>query len=151
MCVDCNETKEITQFNKKGKTSSGKPDYQSYCKDCYKLRRRKYYENNHDAAIARSVRTSNRLAYELQLLKSKLKCDQCGESDPRCLEFHHRDPSEKIEGVRHLWHKSSKKTAMDEMEKCDILCANCHRKHHHKLFITDQDVADLYPMIGEDI
>jgi len=47
------------------------------------------------------------------------------------LDFHHRDPSTKVmdiaEAQRHGW---SIGRIQVEIEKCDIICANCHRKLH---------------------
>jgi alkylhydroperoxidase family enzyme len=58
-------------------------------------------------------------------------CSRCPEKDPDCLDFHHRDPATKtnslaklINGVRRL------SVLMEEIAKCDVLCANCHRKLH---------------------
>lgn len=61
-------------------------------------------------------------------LKQGLFCIKCGENDWRCLDFHHRDPKTKkftISGQNH-----SKQALMEEIAKCDVLCANCHRKEH---------------------
>jgi hypothetical protein len=56
-------------------------------------------------------------------------CRQCGEADPACLDFHHRDPSHKIFSVAFLVAQGySLERIMAEIEKCDLLCANCHRK-----------------------
>jgi len=56
-------------------------------------------------------------------------CQQCGEADPACLDFHHRDPSHKIFSVAFLASQGySIDRIMAEIEKCDLLCANCHRK-----------------------
>lgn len=54
----------------------------------------------------------------------------CGEADIRCLEFHHTSTN-KVEtvanAVRNGW---SLKRIMSEIQKCVLLCANCHRKLH---------------------
>jgi hypothetical protein len=47
------------------------------------------------------------------------------------IEFHHRDPEEKefglgYKGMSHGWEKCVK-----EAEKCDMVCANCHRELHY--------------------
>lgn len=55
-------------------------------------------------------------------------CIRCGESHPACLQFHHRDPSTKLFAITR-WSKSALKLRA-EIAKCDILCANCHFKHH---------------------
>mgnify|MGYP001587426185 CR=1 FL=1 len=62
--------------------------------------------------------------------KATLKC-ACGESHPACLEFHHRDPSTKLFQVSAFnSHKQNMDVLKVEIAKCDVLCANCHRKLH---------------------
>jgi hypothetical protein len=59
-------------------------------------------------------------------------CHRCGEGDPACLEFHHRDPDEKVRTVSELiTYGNSLETVCEEIEKCDVLCANCHRREHY--------------------
>lgn len=50
----------------------------------------------------------------------------CGESDPVVLEFDHRDPSLKLGRVMEVTNMRLE----DEVDKCDVRCANCHRKRH---------------------
>jgi hypothetical protein len=70
--------------------------------------------------------------------KSTLFCQKCGENHPACLDFHHRVPNEKEEQVAILVGKRrSIQRIMKEIEKCDVLCANCHRKLHYDLNSTD--------------
>lgn len=64
--------------------------------------------------------------------KKTIVCSKCGESDYRCLQFHHRDPSKKTRDVSTLArHGYSQKRIMDEIAKCDVLCVNCHRLSHN--------------------
>lgn len=59
------------------------------------------------------------------------KCNDCGVSYPACVyDFHHVDPTTKHKelaklfvGRREIWLK--------ELEKCVMLCSNCHRLRHH--------------------
>lgn len=54
----------------------------------------------------------------------------CGEAHPPCLDFHHRDPDTKIECVATLVANGrSRAIVMAEIAKCDLMCANCHRKY----------------------
>jgi hypothetical protein len=59
-------------------------------------------------------------------------CIKCGESDPVCLDFHHRNPKEKELTLSLAIARASLERIQKEVEKCDILCANCHRKLHAK-------------------
>jgi hypothetical protein len=58
-------------------------------------------------------------------------CIKCGESRRPCLVFHHRDPTIKGGEIPKMckagtnWNK-----ILIEIEKCDILCHNCHAVHH---------------------
>ena len=54
-------------------------------------------------------------------------CVDCGETDPIVLEFDHRDPAEKLFALS----KAARRTLAairDEIAKCDVRCANCHRR-----------------------
>jgi hypothetical protein len=57
------------------------------------------------------------------------RCVRCGIEDPDVLEFHHKDPSQKL---AHLGAASTRSWGVErvraEVAKCDVLCANCHRK-----------------------
>lgn len=57
------------------------------------------------------------------------KCCKCGENDPRCLSFHHlRDKSFGIGYMLRSGH--SLKRLQEEIDKCIVVCENCHRIIH---------------------
>lgn len=61
-----------------------------------------------------------------------MKCSQCPENRVPCLDFHHKDPATKYKAVSELMrghHPLS--VLLSEVDKCIILCANCHRMHHY--------------------
>ena len=70
-------------------------------------------------------------------------CKRCGYADPRALQFHHRDPTTKKNEVGAIANNGGPLHALlIEIEKCDVLCANCHAVHHQKergWFIEDID------------
>lgn len=92
------------------------------------------------AANPEKVKESNRRIREKNKIwwndfKSTLKCKNCGENHAACLEFHHRVPGEKELKISH-YSKSgwfSRQKLLREIEKCDVLCANCHRKEHYPI------------------
>lgn len=58
-------------------------------------------------------------------------CIRCGFSDPRALQFHHRDRRSKVDAVGTMVNKQAAMgDILAEIEKCDVLCANCHSIHH---------------------
>lgn len=59
------------------------------------------------------------------------KCKKCGyKKYPEVLEFHHKDPSSKDFNISQKGHCRSWKKVKDEIEKCELFCANCHREIH---------------------
>jgi transcription elongation factor Elf1 len=64
--------------------------------------------------------------------KSALKCACCGETTSVCLDFHHRDPKQKDFGLSSFGTRSWE-LIKAEMDKCVVLCKNCHTKVHHGL------------------
>ena len=62
----------------------------------------------------------------------------CGLED-KCVviyDFHHRDPKTKIKNIGELLQSRNSlnmsKKLLEELDKCDLLCANCHRRKHHR-------------------
>ena len=106
----------------------------------------RYYNNNKEkcAEKARNWRNKNKEYVREKQKESKRKrkeeailylggvCIDCGgEFHPSIFEFHHRNPSEKdSDPSKTLMLKWEKIKA--ELDKCDLLCANCHRLRHHK-------------------
>ena len=62
-----------------------------------------------------------------------LGCEACPETDPIVLEFHHLNPKDKKFTMNFaIKAKYSLTMVMDEVVKCAVLCANCHRRIHAK-------------------
>jgi hypothetical protein len=61
-------------------------------------------------------------------LLSTSSCSRCGVDDPEVLQFDHRDPSVKFFNISEAVYSLTWETISLEIEKCDIVCANCHRK-----------------------
>jgi hypothetical protein len=64
--------------------------------------------------------------------KSTLKCAHCGFSHVAAMDFHHEDPATKDGNVHDYISNGQFAKAYEEIKKCIVLCANCHRIHHHK-------------------
>ena len=66
--------------------------------------------------------------------KEGLKCVKCGEDFSRALHFHHINPKDKIMEVSKMPHYGySTDKMLEEINKCIVLCANCHAKEHASL------------------
>lgn len=92
-----------------------------------------YYKNNKEYFFkkANSSRIRN-FNFVLEIKKAS-KCKYCKNNIPECLDFHHRKKEEKISSISSMISRGVKlETLKIEIEKCDILCANCHRLVHFK-------------------
>jgi hypothetical protein len=64
--------------------------------------------------------------------KKTLSCVRCGFADYRALDFHHLDPGEKDVAVADFVSRGASSAKIKkEIEKCVVLCANCHRIEHY--------------------
>lgn len=65
-------------------------------------------------------------------LKAERGCLYCAERHPAALDFHHRDKATKSENIARMCDKArTEKAIATEIAKCDVICANCHRKLHY--------------------
>ena len=80
------------------------------------------------------------LSRKLELIELKGgKCERCGyDKNIAALEFHHLDPSMKSFQLdsRHL-SNTTKEKILEELDKCIIVCSNCHRELHNPQFDKD--------------
>lgn len=128
-CSRCKINKPLSEYHSRDKRGVKK----SYCKDCSKVYRRKYYLDNRDTAIQYAMK-SNKVKKE-KLTKFVYEylqthpCIDCGEADPVVLEFDHRVPEDKKENVSQLIiEKCSLTKLQEEISKCDVRCSNCHKR-----------------------
>ena len=93
-----------------------------------KKRVKKYLEENKDKIKLRYLKKKEKYKWILEF-KTTQGCLRCGENDPDCLDFDHIDPTTKEYKIADMVHSSlSKEVIMREIDKCQVLCANCHRK-----------------------
>lgn len=148
VCTRCGKRKKMDRFPQHRKAKYGKSER---CKDCHRELTAKYRRENPEkvkAAIANWVsrnpvraaagqRQRNKRAWDrrrawYQELKTGKTCKRCPENHPACLDFHHRDPTTKVAEISVMVRDGvARKIIMAEIAKCDLLCANCHRKEHY--------------------
>jgi len=63
-------------------------------------------------------------------IRSKLKCQECGENHIAVLDFHHTDDNKEGGVGRLVRSLYPKEKILKEIAKCIVLCSNCHRKLH---------------------
>lgn len=82
----------------------------------------------------------NKIALKCRNFKAKCveykggRCEFCGYNKCQAaLDFHHRDPSIKEDGIARISSRKFDERVKAELDKCYILCANCHREEHYRL------------------
>jgi len=81
------------------------------------------YENDQALKWAKKIKA-------VELLGGK--CCKCGTKDYLVLEFHHKDSSEKEGEIGKLIPSRRLSEITDELNKCMVLCKNCHAEEHFK-------------------
>lgn len=132
VCVKCKVPKDLGDFNKKKNAKDG---YNAYCKICNKEYLKEHYEKNKQYYIDKARNYCQKTRDWANGIKEISGCVRCGESDIACLDFHHTGDEKKdftISKVIGLGYSID--SIKKEIDKCIILCANCHRKlHYHKI------------------
>ena len=69
------------------------------------------------------------------------KCERCGYSQRiGALEFHHLDSSKKDFNISQRGYTRGWKQVVEELEKCAMLCANCHRELHAQVSSAPREI-----------
>ena len=135
-CTRCRQVLDLSAFNDKHRAKGTR---QSHCRTCSRISVRDHYARNTAYYIEKAKKQKHhdrRLAGErvLEYLATH-PCVDCGEADPVVLEFDHRARSDKLRDVaRMLREGSSWRTIQREIDKCDVRCANCHRRRTARQF-----------------
>jgi len=129
-CTVCGEDKDAEAFAFKNKAAGRR---HRKCKVCMAAYGRDHYARNRAAYINRNV-ANNRV--RRRSLKQRVwghvasqACVDCGERDPLVLEFDHLDPLTKRAEIYYLVQRGyAWTTIQDEISRCEVRCANCHRR-----------------------
>lgn len=121
-CTQCKVTKDLTDFNFSETTKK----YRPYCKNCdvtYVIRRQRKFK-------------------EKAIEYKGGKCCICGyDKCQAALDFHHRNSNDKqfnLSKISTLSFDKNFDLITKELDKCDLLCSNCHRElHFEKIKIND--------------
>jgi hypothetical protein len=92
-----------------------------------------YYEKNKKDVIQKiNVKKKAHRAWFVNY-KKQLACINCGFSHAAALDFHHVNPCKSDKKVNELVSDGHTKARIQkEIDKCIVLCSNCHRIHHEK-------------------
>ncbi|SRR6266511_3502309 len=133
ICQSCGVSKPLSEFHKRTRALDG---LQTRCKICNREQRKAYYKTAHgrdknDVTGKRWLTQMRRKVFEYLL---EHPCVDCGEADPVVLEFDHRDNVEKFAAVSNMFKMYGWTRISEEIAKCDVRCANCHKRRTAKQF-----------------
>ena len=144
-CGGCRIVKANSDFGVNGARHDG---LQSVCRHCKRSQQNAWYQKNKARHIAR-VRARN-IVVEQRTISKMFKfltanpCLNCGEADPLVLEFDHVR-GEKTHTIGEMLGRGfSEKAIFDEIAKCEVRCATCHRRKtakergYRKLLLTEE-------------
>ena len=121
-CGKCNQNKDYSEFHKRT-YRSGTIGYQAYCKACQKNYDRDYYLEDKDRRKQVNKKWQKEFLEWYNDLKQKPCTDCQQEFDPVCMHWDHLPEYDKVDKVSSLFSKSR---ILEEIKKCELVCANCH-------------------------
>ena len=141
-CRSCNEMKSADAFQRRWRGSNV---LQSWCRPCVAAYNQARHIRLHDTEMVR-IRRNQRMyvSRNIQLVREYLAshpCVDCGEADPIVLEFDHvRD---KDYDVSHLvYHGHPWMRVAEEIAKCEVRCANDHRRATYRRRLAARGLAE---------
>lgn len=120
-CRKCAAVKTLAEFGNYGR---------DLCRDCKRIANKLWKRTSKGKEAHARYQRKKRHRIKKRLLQelNSHQCKYCGEEHIACLDFHHKDPNQKLFAVSqyHKWNK----ILLEEASKCEVICVNCHRKIH---------------------
>lgn len=157
ICGKCGQefSQNIKRYRKYCKVCRGSKVYhkdgelQKYCKLCDEyVNIDNFYKSKNNKPLTYCIKCSAKRLYECKKQLKQLcidykggKCIKCNTSykSTRVYDFHHREPHNKdfaISSCKNYYKPKLTDELKQELDKCDLLCANCHRMLHEEEDIT---------------
>ena len=132
-CSFCKKTKSFDGFHRRGKS------YQNRCIECRKKTDKVFYDKNKKKIYAQKTERGKELLKWHRELKSKIPCTDCKKRfHPVAMQWDHLPQFEKGYAISVMVSDGfSKESIMDEIKKCELVCANCHAVRTHKRFLEE--------------
>jgi len=137
ICNGCKEAKPLTEYNKSSTQKSG---LRTRCKTCERESARDFYRKHPNGYKKRAAIQRDKIREYLGKVISEIRerrgCAFCPERTPCVLDFHHVIKGEPITRVASKGYGRFEQ----ELRKCVVVCANCHRKIHAGLLTPTPDM-----------
>jgi hypothetical protein len=100
---------------------------------------RSWHQRHREERLTKLYARKKAISEYLQEAKKQLCCADCGERHPAALQFHHVNAEDKMFNVGDAIRGGrSLDTIKKEIEKCIVLCANCHLIRHYNMRKKEQ-------------
>jgi hypothetical protein len=121
VCSRCALSRPVGEFHRRG------DGYQSWCKSCQRDYDAKYHQRRRPIRRAQKRARQQSLVMWMRDLKASRPCKDCGGFfHHAAMTFDHLPGSTKRGDVSTLLYSGYRQVLLDEMAKCDLVCANCH-------------------------
>ena len=132
ICSKCGQQKSVEEFAFRNKAKNIR---RAECKACVRSGDKVRYQDPKRKAEIRenAARRRQELTDKVWAYKQGKKCADCPQTDPRTFEFDHLPGFKKTANISKMvtdligWSK-----ILEEIQKCEIVCASCHRIRTHE-------------------
>lgn len=142
-CGKCSIEKPIDEFHRQLRVADGR---QSVCIECRRaMDRQRYTANPRKKQQMQEYRNRIKQAvYDYKMAAGG--CRYCSETAIVALDFHHPDSNKEFNVSQ--WHVRGLEAVIAEMKKCEVVCANCHRKLHAGFLLAPKLPQPAEPALG---
>lgn len=135
-CTKCKKDKPLSEYYKKSQTKDG---LMHTCKSCDKDYRKttnrwglwaRENREHCEQLKAQHIASRQRLVEEIKADRECADCQNC--FPPVCMDFDHVRGEKRLSISEMVRTGYSEKSILEEIDKCDLVCANCHRIRTHK-------------------
>ncbi len=131
-CTKCRITKSITEFNFRNLTKNIRL---SYCRECGKELTKSHYARNKQQYLEKNLRSFHKRREYARKMKD-CSCADCGMKYPYyVMDFDHGEDEVKEFGLNSLG-RITLSVLKREINKCDVVCANCHRERTERRLLS---------------
>lgn len=127
ICTKCGKELPLEDFNWRNKAAGTR---RSECKYCHSNYMKNKYKEKQQV---------------IEQLKSECSCAKCGDKRGYVLDYHHINPEEKEDNIsKMLSNRYDINKISQEINKCIVLCANCHREFHYFNSLNNEFTIEDY-------
>ncbi len=134
-CNKCKEDKPLSAFSKNKQMLDG---LQYSCKECANLAARQNYHLNKERYFSNAKKRDKEMRDKVNAIKSA-PCADCKQTyDPICMDFDHLPGFDKDAEISKMMRRRQAWSKIQaEIDKCEVVCSNCHRLRSKRRWESD--------------